>query len=61
MIDVPDRVEFIQMLGRIRINKEKELNHINLYLRDFDLENLKKAGGIMLKNWNCAGIMKSMV
>ena len=43
VIDVPDRVEFIQMLGRIRINKEKELNHINLYLRDFDLENLKKS------------------
>ena len=39
VIDVPDRVEFIQMLGRLRVKKDSDIK-INLYIRDFDIQTL---------------------
>ena len=41
VIGVPDRVEFIQMLGRLRIDDNFK-GKINLYIKNFPLEVLKK-------------------
>lgn len=40
LICIPDRVELIQMLGRLRFNK-KSPHRVNLFLVDFDLNTLK--------------------
>ncbi len=42
VIDVPDRVEFIQMLGRVRIDKKTKSNQVNLYVREYKLDTLIK-------------------
>ena len=39
VIEVFDRTEFIQMLGRVRV---KSSNHINLYIREYTNEELKE-------------------
>ena len=39
VIDVFDRVEFIQMLGRVRIKGEQK---INLYIKNYTIDDLKK-------------------
>ena len=54
VINVFERVEFLQMLGRVRIKDDRK---INLYIREYSLDEIKK---MLVKNVNLLTIMLQM-